>query len=138
YSIIAFIMVVVILSLFDEYEVPLRILSQLFIITMISFAIAWAIWRALAWVKPFCGYTFKMALQGLLRLKWLGHTQWIIYSLIFTFLLFIEIVQHDILAKWQQQLPENTPNYFLINIQEDDVARLNHWFAQNGLAAIHL
>ncbi len=138
YSIIAFIMVAVILSLFDEYEVPLRILSQLFIITMISFAIAWAIWRALAWVKPFCGYTFKMALQGLLRLKWLGHTQWIIYSLIFTFLLFIEIVQHDILAKWQQQLPENTPNYFLINIQEDDVARLNHWFAQNGLAAIHL
>ncbi|MCS5707439.1 FtsX-like permease family protein [Candidatus Berkiella cookevillensis] len=138
YSVIVFIMIAVILSLFDEYEVPLRILSQLFIITAISFSIAWAMWRALAWVKPFCSYTLKMAVQGLLRLQWLGHTQWIIYSLIFTFLLFIEIVQHDILAKWQQQLPENTPNYFLINIQEDDVTQLENWFLQNNLEAIHL
>lgn len=138
YTLIILLMIAIILSLFDEYEVPLRILSQLLIIAAISFAIAWAIWRALELVKPFCGYTLKMALQGLLRLKWLGHTQWIIYSLIFTFLLFIEIIQHDILAKWQQQLPANTPNYFLINIQKQDVEQLNSWFVQNGLQMPHL
>lgn len=36
-------------------------------------------------------------------------------------------LQHQLFAQWQNQLPANTPNYFAINIAEDDVPATHRW-----------
>ncbi len=38
-----------------------------------------------------------------------------------TVMLLLTLVRTDLLANWQNRLPENTPNYFLINIQPDQI-----------------
>ena len=42
-----------------------------------------------------------------------------------TVLFLLGVIQSDLLRSWRSALPENAPNYFLINIQPDQVERLD-------------
>ncbi|MDX1656797.1 MAG: ABC transporter permease, partial [Candidatus Competibacteraceae bacterium] len=44
-------------------------------------------------------------------------------------LLVLTLVRSDLLASWQDTLPPDAPNHFLINIQSDDVPRLRAFLA---------
>ena len=35
-------------------------------------------------------------------------------------LLLLTIVRNDILSEWRQSLPEDAPNYFMLNIEPED------------------
>jgi putative ABC transport system permease protein len=48
-------------------------------------------------------------------------------------LLLLAVVRLDLLRSWQETLPEGAPNRFLINIQPDEVERLEAFFADHGL-----
>lgn len=127
-----------VLTIFAQYQVPLRLMSQIFVVGVICFGIGWFFFKGIDIIKNWVGYTIRMALYGLVRLKWLGVTQWVIYCLLFTFLLLIEILQYDILVKWQAQLPDDTPNYFVINVQPFQVKDLSKWFDKNGVDSVSL
>lgn len=138
YLFISIMIVASLLGVFYEFRLPLTMLCQVILMGCVSFGMAWLFWKALFYFKNISGYTLKMALQSLLRLRKLGYTQWVIYSLVFTFLLIIEIIQYDVLPAWQQQLPEKTPNFFLVNIQEDQVPLLKQWFSTHQVASASL
>ena len=42
-------------------------------------------------------------------------------------LLLLALVRSDLIDAWQQRLPANAPNHFLINIQEDEAPALAQW-----------
>ncbi|MEQ8426281.1 MAG: FtsX-like permease family protein [Gammaproteobacteria bacterium] len=48
-----------------------------------------------------------------------------------TVMLLLTLVRTDLLANWQNRLPENTPNYFLINIQPDQVDAISQYLQQH-------
>ena len=51
-------------------------------------------------------------------------------------MLLLTLVRTDLLDSWQNRLPEGTPNYFLINIQDEDVPRLKSFLeAENKTTA---
>ncbi len=54
-------------------------------------------------------------------------------------MLLLTLVRTDLLDEWRGRLPEGTPNYFLINISEDDVPALNQFMGRNNkiVAAIY-
>ena len=43
-------------------------------------------------------------------------------------MLLLTLVKTDLIDSWQSRLPEKTPNYFLINIQPDDVDEIKNFF----------
>jgi putative ABC transport system permease protein len=43
------------------------------------------------------------------------------FSLVLIAILLIAVVKDELLGEWEAQLPENIPNYFLINIRSQDV-----------------
>ncbi|MCY4045115.1 MAG: FtsX-like permease family protein [Cellvibrionales bacterium] len=43
--------------------------------------------------------------------------------------------QQSLFSEWQQQLPEKTPNHFLLNIQEDELAEVTKWLSSYGSSA---
>ena len=47
-------------------------------------------------------------------------------------MLLLTLVRTDLLENWRNRLPEGTPNYFLINIQPDDVQQLQSFLRQHG------
>lgn len=53
-------------------------------------------------------------------------------------LLLLGLVRGELLASWQQSLPRDAPNRFLINIQADQVEAVRAFFRAEGLAAPRL
>ena len=50
-------------------------------------------------------------------------TQVLAFSMILMIMLIISIVRNDLLADWQQALPDDAPNFFAMNIQEYEKAQ---------------
>jgi putative ABC transport system permease protein len=48
-------------------------------------------------------------------------------------LLLLVLVRTDLLSRWQQTLPSNAPNRFIINVQEDQVEGVSKFFTDRGL-----
>ncbi|MBI1173728.1 MAG: FtsX-like permease family protein [Sideroxydans sp.] len=49
-------------------------------------------------------------------------------------LLLLTVVRADLLQNWREQMPPDVPNRFIVNIQPDQRAALEKFFAQHGLA----
>jgi putative ABC transport system permease protein len=55
------------------------------------------------------------------------------FGLGMTVLLVLALVRVELLTNWRGNLPENTPNQFLINIQPDQVTGIKQLLEQNGI-----
>ncbi|MEX2352909.1 MAG: FtsX-like permease family protein [Gammaproteobacteria bacterium] len=47
-------------------------------------------------------------------------------------MILLTLIRTDLLDNWRNRLPEGTPNYFLINIQEEDVDRIQTFLEQDN------
>lgn len=59
--------------------------------------------------------------------------QLISFSVTIMLLLVVLVMRNDMVSQWRSQLPEGTPNYFLINITSDVQPELDRHFADNGV-----
>lgn len=49
-------------------------------------------------------------------------------------LILLTLVRNDLLTNWQQTLPTDAPNRFLVNIQTDQIADMHRYFAEHDRA----
>ncbi|WP_334013169.1 ABC transporter permease [Alteromonas sp. S167] len=59
--------------------------------------------------------------------------QLISFSVTIMLLLVVLVMRNDMVSQWRSQLPEGTPNYFLINITPDIQPNLDRHFSDNGI-----
>ncbi|WP_028775190.1 ABC transporter permease [Shewanella waksmanii] len=78
---------------------------------------------------------FQLALAGLRRRARQNAIQLVGFSAALVLLLTIIALRQDLLNEWQKQLPEQSPNYFLVNIAPDEAAPLNDYFAKHDVKA---
>ena len=57
------------------------------------------------------------------------------FSLVLIAILLIAVVKEEVLGEWQAQLPDDIPNYFMINISSDDVSGIETFLRQRGIEA---
>ncbi len=57
------------------------------------------------------------------------------FSLVLIAILLIAVVKDELLGAWQAQLPEDVPNYFMVNIRSDDVVEINEFLKQRQIEA---
>lgn len=72
-----------------------------------------------------------LAVNRLLHQPWSTISQLAAFSLSFMLLALMLVLRGDLLSRWQQQLPPDSPNYFLINIALEQVGPLNAFLAEN-------
>ncbi|WP_061783282.1 ABC transporter permease, partial [Shewanella putrefaciens] len=77
----------------------------------------------------------QLALAGLRRRARQNAVQLVGFSAALVLLLTILALRQDLLNEWQKQLPENAPNYFLVNIAPDDAKPLHDFMSANGITA---
>ena len=53
-------------------------------------------------------------------------------------LLLLALVRTDLLRNWQNSLPPDAPNNFIVNIQPDQTAAIEHFFTRHGITAPRL
>jgi putative ABC transport system permease protein len=84
----------------------------------------------------------RFGLARLARSPWSSAMQIAALTLGLTALLLLGVVRGDLVATWQNQIPNDAPNFFAINIQPDQVPELTRFFKTNriddaGLVAMH-
>ncbi|MCY7295190.1 ABC transporter permease [Alteromonas sp. a30] len=59
--------------------------------------------------------------------------QLISFAITIMLLLIVLVMRNDMVQQWRDQLPEGTPNYFMINIEQDQVKQVQQDFEENGI-----
>ncbi len=99
----------------------------------------------LLWAFLLLGLIFLAKIRGLFKMPWrLGFQRLLLYpneaslqvistsvalGLVFT----LFFVRFDMVNQWEQKLPENAPNYFIINILTDQLPNITSFFTENNV-----
>jgi len=75
----------------------------------------------------------RLAINRLLRQPWSTLSQLSAFSLSFMLLVMLLVLRGDLLDRWQQQLPPESPNYFLINIAPEQVTPLKGFLSEHQI-----
>jgi putative ABC transport system permease protein len=94
-------------------------------------ALTWAVLRALALVRG-PGVAWRFGVAGLRRQRLGTVMQVVALALGIMALLTLTLVRTGLLRNWQQSLPPDAPNRFVINIQPDQVEPIRAFFAARG------
>jgi putative ABC transport system permease protein len=78
------------------------------------------------------GTALRFGLANIARRRGATLAQAVALGLALLALLLVTVVRQDLLATWQNRLPAETPNQFLINIQPEQVESVQAFFAARG------
>lgn len=60
--------------------------------------------------------------------------QLISFAVTIMLLLIVLVMRNDMVEQWRAQLPTDTPNYFMMNVNQDQVGQLQQRFEERGLS----
>ncbi|MFZ4834444.1 putative ABC transporter permease subunit YbbP [Rouxiella sp. Mn2063] len=75
----------------------------------------------------------RLAINRLLRQPWVTMSQLAAFSMSFMLLALLLVLRGDLLERWQQQLPPDSPNYFLLNITKQQIPELTTFLHQHQI-----
>jgi len=81
------------------------------------------------------GQALKLAIANLKRRANQNSVQLVSFTIAIQLLLLLLVVRSELLTDWQAQLPDNTPNRFLINIAQTQVDKVNTFVKNENIHA---
>ena len=94
--------------------------------------------KALRGLRARVGVAFRFGLSNITRRSASSVLQVTAFGVGIMMLLLLTIVRGDVLDEWRANLPPDAPNFFLINIQPQEVEALESWMSERGLGDIAL
>ena len=95
---------------------------------LLSFGLGWLLVRALSRFRGAAGVAWRYGLANIARRGGESVVQIVAFGLSLMVLLLLGVVRNDILKTWEQTVPANAPNQFMINIEPDQLAGLKAFF----------
>jgi len=105
------------------------IASGLLVTALVSFALGWLLVRVLSRFRGAAGVAWRYGLANIARRGGESVVQIVAFGLSLMVLLLLGVVRNDIFATWQQSVPADAPNQFMINIEPDQLPGLKAFFA---------
>jgi len=84
------------------------------------------------------GVAWRFGLANISRRPASSIIQIVAFGLGIMVLLLLSVVRSDLLDDWQRSLPPDAPNYFVINVQPDQVDGVTDYFKQRGVTNTRL
>ena len=81
------------------------------------------------------GSSWRLAVAGMQRRARGNTLQIMVFGFAIMLLLILYLVRTALVADWQGQIPEGTPNHFAINIAPEEVASVSRLFKDNNVRA---
>lgn len=119
-----------------EHDVTLHLGGQLILAGAGIFTLAYGLWVILTPLAHRGPLAWRFGVGYLIRHKWQGITQWLVFTLVLMLMILVQVVQQDFIPLWQNQLPALTPNYFLVNVQQEKMPLLKNWFVGQGIQEV--
>ncbi len=104
-----------------DWQLTLAVLAGLAITVVLGLVLALTLLRGGRLVGMRAGSIWRLALAGLQRRGTSNAMQVVIFAMAIMLLLVLVLVRTSLIDQWQTQLPEGTPNHFMINIGPGDV-----------------
>lgn len=80
--------------------------------------------------------TIKFGMQALVRHRRETLMAISVFGLSFIFITILTLIRTDLIDRWRDRLPADTPNIFLINIQPGEAQDVQRWLTDEGLTNI--
>lgn len=97
--------------------------------------LSWLLLRSGTAAGMRAGSAWMLAMSAVRRRRRQSVLQVLVFSLTIMCLLTLGLLRTDLIADWQAQLPENTPNHFMMNISEDQISGIQAFYASRNLSA---
>lgn len=142
-SMTAYIVAICALALLTPWESGNSLLTMYVFLGMIATALALVIGTRLmiAWLNRLrsrVGVASRYGLANIARRKNQSISQIVGIGLGVMVMLLLTLIRTDLLENWRDSIPEGTPNYFLINIQPDEVDTLKSYLQQHGVETSYM
>ncbi len=106
------------------------VLAGALVLALVSGVIGWLM-LALLRRLTLRTLALRLAVNRLLRQPWVTFSQLAAFSLSFMLLALLLVLRGDLLERWQQQLPADSPNYFMVNIASEQVQPVKEFLAEH-------
>lgn len=122
----------------ESVILTLAVLSGVGLTFVIVGCLAWYLLRGGSMVGMQAGSAWRLALASMRRRGLQNSVQAVIFSLSIMLLLMLALVRTSLIEEWQIQLPQGTPNHFLVNVAEYEVAAVDQLLTSNQLEKEHI
>ncbi|WP_416413000.1 putative ABC transporter permease subunit YbbP [Pantoea sp. App145] len=106
-------------------------------VVMLAILLAVLGWGALLLLRRLVvrNLAMRLAINRLLRQPAMTLSQLAAFSLSFMLLALLLVMRGDLLDRWQQQLPPDSPNYFLLNMTQEQVPQVRDFLHSHHIKA---
>ncbi|MEE4185972.1 MAG: FtsX-like permease family protein [Gammaproteobacteria bacterium] len=120
YGIALLALVVMIWSIVRDFRLLAYVVLGVVGTTLLATAGGWALVRIFTRFRGAGGVAWRYGLANISRRGRESVIQIVAFGLGLMVLLLLTIVRNDVLQDWRRTLPDDAPNYFLLNIEPDD------------------
>jgi putative ABC transport system permease protein len=114
------------------------VLGGMFATLLMLALAAWVLIRLLDRLRGRVGVAWRFGLANISRRPASSVIQIVAFGLGIMVMLLLSTVRSDLLSDWLHSLPENAPNYFVINVQTDQIEGIRNYFDQRGVTNTRL
>ena len=118
--------------LFQDIKLIIYIVIALILVTSSLYLISRLLIYALSHMKLSNGKGWKLGLKNIVQRRNDSILQVIIFGLSLLFLVVLAETRTDLVDSWSETLDEDTPNYFLFNIQQYNLEPISNYFNDQG------
>ena len=119
-------------ALFQDIKLIIYIVISLILVTFFLYLIGRLLIYGLSRVKFSYGTGWKLGLKNIVQRGNDSILQVIIFGLSLLFLVVLAETRTDLVDSWTETLDEDTPNYFLFNIQQYNLDPISNYFKDQG------
>jgi len=109
-----------IFSIVRDLQLLGYIVGGLIGMSVLAYFAGWAMVRVLTRFRGGVGVAWRYGLANIARRGSESVVQVVAFGLGLMVLLLLGVVRNDLLEAWQANLPQDTPNYFMVNVQPED------------------
>ncbi|MGI9291714.1 MAG: ABC transporter permease [Gammaproteobacteria bacterium] len=104
----------------QQFKLLALVVAGLIVTTLIAVLAGWAIVKLFTRFRGGGGIAWRYGLANISRRRGESVVQIVAFGLGLMVLLVLGLVRNDILNDWRRSLPEDAPNYFMLNIEPTD------------------